>query len=144
MPLKATIEVPDDQTDAENLQVTLRITNPGDAPVMVLNPDMGVPSPDMKWPFSNEVYQTAMLISFGYLTMSVTDKAGTELPQEAIQTWATPVLQPPLELGPGDSCAITIPLGSFYHLESGATYGVALTYGDPSLKVSARSRVTVP
>jgi len=144
MPLTATIEIPADQADAQAFQVILRITNQGDEKVTLLNPDMGVPSPDMNWPFSKEVYQAAMLISFGYLAMSVTDVAGKELPQEPIQTWATPVLQPPCELGPGDSIELTIPLGSFYQLASGTTYLVALTYGDHNLKVSARTSVPVP
>ena len=97
MSLTAAIEVPAGQTDARALQVKLRITNPAGRRIAILNPDMGVPSLAMNWPFSKEVYQTSLLISFGYLSMSVTDEAGKELPQQAIQTWATPVLRPKLD-----------------------------------------------
>ncbi|HYP42299.1 MAG TPA: hypothetical protein VEX13_18240 [Chloroflexia bacterium] len=144
MPLTATIEVPGDQADAKALRVTLRITNQGDVKVSVLNPDMGVPMPNMDWPWSNETYQTSMLISYGFLSISVTDEDGNEVPQDAIQTWATPVLRPRIELAPGDSFEVTIPIGDFYQLESGKAYWVALTYGDKDVKVSARSRVTAP
>lgn len=143
MSLAATIEVPAGQTDAKALRVTLRITNQGEETISVLNPFMGVPAPNMDWPWSDETYQTSMLISYGYLTMSVTDEAGNEVPQDAIQTWATPVLRPKIELGPSDSFEVTIPIGNFYKLESGKAYWVALTYGDKDLKVSARTRVPI-
>ena len=144
MPLTAAIEVSAAQPDARALRVKLRITNPTDRRVAILNPDMGVPSPAMNWPFSNEAYRTALLMSFGYLSMSVTDEAGQELPRQAIMTSATPALRPPLELGPGDSFEVAIPIGNFYQLESKKAYRVALEYGDRNLKVSARTRLTVP
>jgi hypothetical protein len=105
---------------------------------------MGVPGPAMKWPFSREAYQTAMLLSFGYLSISVASNDGKELRQEPIQTWATPVLSPRLDLKPGDSFEVTIPLGTFYRLESGKTYRVAVGYGDQKPKVEAIASVTVP
>jgi len=144
MSLTAAIEVSTDRIDARALGVKLRITNPADRRIAILNPDMGVPSPALNWPYSKEVYQTCLLISFGYLSMSVTEEAGEELPREAIMTSAVPALRPPLELGPGDSFEVAIPLGDFYRLMSGTAYWVALTYGDRSLKVSSRTRVIVP
>ena len=144
MSLTAAIEVSADQTDARALRVKLRITNPADRRIAILNPDMGVPSPAMNWPFSKEVYQTSLLISFGYLSMSVTDEAGKELPRQAILTSATPALRPQLELGPGDSLEVAIPIGNFYQLASERPFLVALEYGDQTLKVTAQTRVTVP
>jgi hypothetical protein len=144
MPLTATIEVPAGQTDAVSFRVTSRITNQTGRRIAILNPDMGIPAPTMNWPWSNETYQTSLLISFGYLSMSVTDETGQELPQQAIQTWATPVLRPKLELVPDDSFELAIPIGNFYHLASGRAYRVVLEYGDQNLKVSARTRLTVP
>ena len=144
MSLTAAIEVSSGQTDARALRVKLRITNPADRRIAILNPDMGVPSHAMNWPYSKEVYQTSLLISFGYLSMSVTDEAGKELPRQAIMTSATPALRPQLELGPGDSFEVAIPIDSFYQLESKRAYRVALEYGNQDLKVSAQTRVTVP
>jgi hypothetical protein len=138
------MEVPAGQTDARALEAKLRIINPTDRRIAILNPDMGVPSPTMNWPYSKDVYQTSLLISFGYLSMSVTDEAGEELQQQAIQTWATPALRPPLDLEPGDSFEVAIPIGNFYQLESGKAYRVALTYGDQDQKISAGTRVIVP
>lgn len=143
-PLTAAIEVPAGQTDTAQFRVTLRITNQSDRTVAVLNPDMGIPAPTMKWPWSNETYQTSMLVSFGYLSMSVTDETGKELPQQATQTWATPVLRPKIALGQGDSFELVIPIGSFYQLASGRTYLVVLEYGDQDLKVLTRTSVTAP
>ncbi|MDQ3930116.1 MAG: hypothetical protein M3328_13335 [Chloroflexota bacterium] len=144
MPLTATIEVPGDQADAKALRVILRVTNQGEDKVAVLNPDMGVPMPNMDWPWSVETYRTSLLLSYGFLSISVTDEAGNEVPQDAIQTWVTPVLQPNIELEQGDSFDVPVPIGDFYHLESGKSYDVDLTYGHRDLKVSARSRLTIP
>jgi hypothetical protein len=144
MPLTAAIEVSIGQLDPRALRIKLRITNPAGGRVAILNPDMGVPSPAMNWPFSQEMYQIFLLLSFGFLSISVTDEAGRELPRRIIPTSATPALRPPLELGPGDSFEIEVPLGSFYQLESGKSYRVSLEYGDKALKVSAQTRVTVP
>jgi len=122
----------------------LRITNQSDERIVVFNPDVGIPAPTMNWPSANDACQTSISISFGYLSISVTDETGQELPQQAIQTWATPVIQPKLELTPGESFEMAIRIDSFYRLESGRAYWVAIEYGDQDLKVSARTRVTVP
>jgi hypothetical protein len=143
MPLTATIEVPP-QIASQPFHVALRIVNPSEPSLAILNPDMGVPSPAMKWPWSNQAYQTSLLISFGYLSVSVVDDTGRELPQETLQTWATPVLRPRIELAAGDSVEVSIPIGDFYQLESGRSYSVSLEYGDRDLKVAARARVQVP
>jgi hypothetical protein len=144
MPLIAAIEVSTAQPDSPALRVKLRITNPAGGRVAIHNPDMGVPSPAMNWPFSREVYQTFLLMSFGYLSILVTDEAGRELPRQTIATSATPALKPRLNLGPGDSFEVPIPLDSFYQLQSRTAYRVAIQYGDQDLKVSAETRVTVP
>lgn len=144
MTLTTLIEVPREQTDAAELQVTLRITNRAAHSIALLNPDMGNPTPKMDWSWSNEAYQTSLLLSFGYLSMSVRDKAGQELPRQDIETWATPALLPEINLASGDSIEIIIPIGTFYPLTSGETYQVRLEYGDKKVKVLAQSCIPVP
>ena len=144
MSLTAGIEVPPHQTAARAFAVTLRITNPTRRPIAILNPDLGVPSAEMRWRRSQDVYRAAMLISFGFLSLSVTGEAGRAVKQQAIPTWATPVLRPPVELGPRQSLAVDIPLGAFFRLRSGKTYRVAITYGDRGRQVSAQGRVSIP
>ena len=144
MPLTTVIEVATGQPDARALRVVLRVTNPAGGTVTILNPDMGIPSAAMHWPFSQAMYQTFLLLSFGFLSMSVTDAAGAQLPRRTIAASATPALRPPLVLGAGDSFDIDIPTGSFYRLTSGNTYQVALEYGDKALRVFARTQMVVP
>jgi hypothetical protein len=142
--LTAGIEAPSDQAGPRAFSVTLRITNPTSRPIAILNPDMGVPSAEMGWTRSQDVYRTAMLISFGFLSLSVTSEAGRALRQEVIPTWATPVLRPPVKLAPGQSLELAIPLGAFFRLQPGKTYQVAVTYGDRSLQVSTQGSVSIP
>ena len=144
MSLTAAIDVPRGQTDARAFTITLRIGNPTDHSITILNPDMGVPSSALQWPYSKEAYQVWLLMSFRYLSISVTDEAGKELPRHELTMSATPALRPPVELKTGESLEITIPLGTFYELEPKNAYRVALEYGDPTLRVSAQSRVVVP
>jgi hypothetical protein len=115
-----------------------------DRPIEILNPDLGVPSPAMNWTFTEDAYRTALLLSFGYLAMSVSDESGHDLPRQPIMTSATPALRPAIKLEPGDSLVVEIPVGSFYRLEPKQTYRVVLEYGDQNLKVLAHGRVTVP
>jgi hypothetical protein len=143
-PLTAIVEVPAGQTNTVEYRLILRVTNQSDSPVSILNPDMGLPAPATKWPWSNETYRTSILMSFGYLSISVTDETSKELPQQVIQTWATPVLRPKIELGRGESFELPVPIGSFYQLESGRTYLVVLEYGDQALKVLTRTSFTAP
>jgi len=144
VPLTGTIDVPTGQDDPKSFRVRLRIANASARQLTVLNPDMGVPAPSMKWPYSQAAYQISMLISFGYLSMSVRSGDGKELPQETIHSWGTPALRQPLQLRPGDSFDLTVPIGAFYHLERGNAFHVVLRYGDQNQKVEAQASVTVP
>jgi hypothetical protein len=143
-PLAAQIEVPAGQTDPAAFRVILRLTNRAEHTIAVLNPDMGKPTPAMRWPWSSESYGVSLLISFHYLSMSVTDEAGQMLPQQAVQSMATPVRLPDLDLAPGVFLELPIPIGDFYELGRGRTYDVMIEYGDWDRKVAARAVMTIP
>jgi hypothetical protein len=135
MPLTAIVEQSATDEDAAEVAVILRMTNVGDSIVEVLNPDMGRPSPQMHWPWSIETYRAAMLVSFGFLAVSVTDESGEPVEREPVPTWATPVLRPPLGLSPGESFDVRIPIGRFFRLAPGGHYRVSVEYGDAARKV---------
>jgi len=138
--LTASIEVPPGQSGPADFQVVLRVANSSTEPATILNPEMGAPQP--QWPYSPEAHQAATLMSFGYLSLSLTDAAGAEVKPEAIQTWATPALRSPVELAPGQTMDLAIPIGTFYALTPG-TYQLAVSYGEAATKVSAEAAVTV-
>jgi hypothetical protein len=142
VPLVAIIEVPVRQTGAA-LAAILRVTNRSDESVTVFNPDLGSPQADANWPYTEEVYRTSLLLSYGYIELSSTDEAGKELPRNAIETWVTPVSRPRLELAPGESFEVPIPVGAFYRLEPGRKYDIAVRYGDGDRKVSAMGTARV-
>lgn len=124
--------------------VTLRIANPTAGPVEILDPDVGRPPPEMGWPWSVAAYRVAVLLSFGYLALAVTDEAGDPVEPEPVQAWATPVLRPPVVLGPGDAVAVPVPLVPFFSLERGRAYRVAVDYGAAPATVHAEGTVTAP
>jgi hypothetical protein len=131
----------DPRTAGEDRVATLRITNTSDAPVELVNPDMGTPSPQMNWPHSLETYRASLLMSYGYLKVAVADESGGEVPREPIETWATPILRAPVALEPGESLEVAIPLGRFFRLEPGGSYTVSAEYGDDALRVTAQGVV---
>lgn len=142
-PLSATVRPSASGPHPDEVTVTLRVTNATDSSVDVLNPDMGRPSSQMDWPWSVEAYRASLLMSFGYLAVSVAGESGEPVEQEPLQTWATPVLRPRIDLAPGESFEVDIPLGRFFRLAPGGRYRVTLEYGDDTVKVSAEGAVDV-
>jgi hypothetical protein len=137
--LSATVEPDTGQPDQP--AVTLRITNESSDPVEILNPDLGKPSPEMNWPHSLEAYRASLLMSYGYLSISVADEAGNEVPKEGLETWATPVLKSPVALSRGESLDVPIPLGRFFALTAGSGYRLSIEYGAHDAKVRAEGRI---
>lgn len=142
--LTATVEPLTGDRQTDELAVDLRIVNVSDSTVEVLNPDVGRPSPQMNWPWSIETYRASLLMSYGYLAVSVSDESGEHVDKEPVETWATPVLRPRLALSPGDSFDVLIPVGRFFPLSPGGKYRVSVQYGDDALKVRAEGIVDVP
>ena len=122
--------------DAE-FTVVLRVTNASGTNVDVLNPDLGRPAPAMNWTESVAAYRTALLISFGYLSVTVTDSLGDPLEPQSLQPWATPVLKAPVTLSPGEHLDVDVPLRPFFPLRADETYTVTVTYGTPPARAVA-------
>jgi hypothetical protein len=140
-PLSARLDVVGGREEPPGLTLLLQVTNRSAAPVSVINPDLGSPPADMSWPASPEIYRASLLLSYGYLAMSVVGDGGRELPLEMIETWVTPIRKPPLELQPGESLGLTVPIGRFFRLESGRAYEVGVQFGEAGRRVEARTRV---
>jgi hypothetical protein len=142
-PLSAHLGVAGGDHEPVDLMLELRVTNRSDVPVAVFNPDLGSPPAGMRWPASPEAYQTSLLLSYGYLELSVVEEGVRELPIDMIETWVTPIRKPPLELQPGEALEFPIPIGRFFRLEAGRAYEVAVRFGETGRKVMARTQVEV-
>ncbi len=142
--LAATVEPTTGDRHVDEPALTLRIVNASDSTVEVLNPDMGRPSPKVNWPWSIELYRASLLMSYGYLTVSVADESGRQVDNEPLETWVTPVLRPRLALSPGESFEVVIPVGRLFRLSAGRNYRVSVEYGDAALKVRAEGTFNVP
>jgi hypothetical protein len=143
-PLAATVEPTTGDRHDDELAMKLRIVNASDSTVEVFNPDMGRPSAKVNWPWSIELYRASLLISYGYLTVSVADESGREVEKEPLETWVTPVLRPRLALSPGESFEVVIPVGRLFRLAPGGKYRVSVEYGDAAVKVRAKGAFNVP
>jgi hypothetical protein len=139
--LTATIEQAADGDQPGEHPMILQIVNTSEETIELLNPDIGRPPPD--WPFSTEAYRASLLMSYGYLTVSVVDEFGDEVEPDRVETWATPILRPRLALLPGDSTSVVIPLGRFFPLSPGHKYRVSAEYGDNTQKVPGGGTIEV-
>src|SRR5262245_20327335 len=103
--------VPDGQATAPDCGIVLRIANTSATTVVLLNPALGKPSPEMEWPWSVETYRAALLLSYGFLELTVAEATspGRQLDRQPLETWATPVLRPPVVLQPGESVDVPVP-----------------------------------
>ena len=90
----------------------------------------------MGWPYSLATYRASLLMSYGFLTVAVADEEGRPVERQPVETWATPVLRPPVSLAPGETLDVPIPLGPFFALPPGGTYRVSVTFGADEQKVS--------
>lgn len=111
--------------------IALRIANHTDQPIEVLNPDLGRPAESADWAYSVQAYRAALMVSFGFLTLSVHDDSGNEIEQEPVTTWSTPLVPPPVSIVPGGSLRVVIPIGPFFMLQPETIYRINLHYGDP-------------
>jgi len=142
--LTATIEPAAAGGPEGELPTVLRIVNSSGEPVELVNPDMGQPSPQMSWPFSIEAYRASLLMSFGYLAVSLTDQWGAQVEPDRVETWATPATRPHVILAPGESIDVVIPLARFFPVSAGSRYRVSVEYGDGAQKVRAEGTIDVP
>ena len=144
IPLVATVEPVPGGERPDEVVVALRAVNVSGSAIEVFNPELGRPAPELNWPWSAETYNASLLMSYGYLTVAVFDESGERVGLEPVETWATPVLDPPLRLAPGDSFSLLIPVGRFFPLSYGQSYRVFVEYGDDALKVRAEGTIDVP
>ncbi len=127
----------------EPIWVTFAVSNDTSAEVAVVNPDVGTPSADNGWPFSDETYQIAVLASFHLIELTLTTTAGTAVPSIMPNPWATPILMPPLKLAPGDSFTLRINLSDCFELRQSGRYRLTVRYGDEAVAAQATLELTV-
>jgi hypothetical protein len=119
------------------------VRNDTSAAVTVPNPYVGRPPAELDWPYSDETYQIALLQSFGLLSLSVIHAEAGALASVGPQTWITPLMPAPLELGPGDSFRLRINLSDFFELNQAGRYRVRVEYGDEHARTKADTELSI-
>ena len=120
---------------AGGARATLRIINDGTAPVLLHN--AGNPQPTEGWSHSREAFRVAVLRSFGILALDVTDANGRSVTPRDARTNANYLAGVPLELEPGETFELPVPLAELFELADGTKYTVAIAYGDAATRISA-------
>jgi hypothetical protein len=142
--LTATIELEDASlSSGRPVRVRFVVANRSASPISVANPDVGKPPGELNWPYAEDTFRTAVLLSFHLLEMSITGPAGESLPQTGPHPWVTPLLLPRLELAPGDSFALGINLTDHFELRRPGSYHLFIRYGDAQASAEAETEIEI-
>jgi len=141
--LQATIAPQGELEIGSPIRIVLVVTNGGDRPVTLPNPDMGTPPDELAWTFGQETYQIATLKWLGLLALAVVDPNGETLDDIGPVPWTSPILRPDLELAPGESMELSMTLTDFVELPAPGLYEVDVGYGPPSGRIWAHTELPV-
>lgn len=120
----------------EPIWLRLTITNVADQAALIINPDVGVPPPDLKWTASNEAYRIAVLMSFGLIQMTLKDADGVLVDSKGLMPWVTPILGT-RALPPHDSVALDFDLNELFGANAPGLYSLRVRYGQEGMYAHA-------
>jgi hypothetical protein len=126
----------------EAIWVRMTITNGSDQEFVIVNPDVGVPPPDLDWRASDQAYQIALLMSFGLLKITLKDTDEELVESKGLMSWVTPILGK-RTLHPHDNLVLDFDLNELFLIDSAGLYSVWLRYGDNEVYAEASMDIEI-
>jgi hypothetical protein len=126
----------------EPIWVGMTITNGSDRELVIVNPDVGVPPPDLNWKASNEAYQIAELMSFGLIQITLKDANGELVESKGLMPWVTPILGK-RALQPYDSLVLDFDMNELFPIDSAGLYSLKIGYGDDAVYADASADIEI-
>jgi hypothetical protein len=127
---------------SEPLWVRMILANDSDQPVSIVNPDVGVPPPNLKWTASKEAYRIGVLTSFGFIQITLQDAAGARVESNNLMPWVTPLMGKRV-LRRHESVEFDFDLNELYRLTSAGRYHLHVRYGEPGASADAALNIDV-
>lgn len=118
------------------LRMRIRLTNDGAHPARIVSPDFGEPPPELDWTGSGETYRLALLISLGWIRLSMRDSEGVDVVHKQPMPWVDPLVGS-RTLAPGEAIALEFDLDAFFTITHPGRYVVAVDYMDETTLVQA-------
>lgn len=146
--LLAKLELETEPTLGNPIWIRLTITNVSDREIVLPDPEVGIPSPDLNWKNSNEAYQVCLLMSFGLIQITLKHGNGDAIESKGLMPWVTPILSK-RKLQPHDTLVLNFDISELFSIETVGVYRLHVRYGEEaayaeaSLEIEIRPRVTV-
>jgi hypothetical protein len=126
----------------EPIWVSMTITNGSDQELVIVNPEVGVPPPDLNWRASNEAYQIGVLMSFGLIQITLKDANGVLVESKGLMPWVTPIFGK-RALQPHDSLALDFDLNELFSINLAGLYNVQVRYGKDGVYADASTDLEI-
>jgi len=122
--------------------VRMIMVNGFDRDVVIVNPDVGVPPPELDWKASIEAYQISVLMSFGLTRILLKDADGRLVESKGLMPWVTPILGK-RTLQPHDKLVLNFDLNELFVIDLAGLYNVWLRYGDKDVYAEVNMDVEI-
>lgn len=126
----------------EPIWVHMTITNGSNQEVVIVNPEVGLPPPDLDWRASDQAYQIAVLMSFGLIKITLKDTDGQLVESKGLVPWVTPTLGK-RTLRPHDNLAFDFDLNELFSIDLARLYNVQVRYGDDAAYADASTDIEI-
>jgi hypothetical protein len=130
------------QVLGEAIWVHMTITNDSQQEIVIVNPEIGSPSPDLSWKASDSAYQIGALMSFGLIQITLEASDGTLVGSKGLMPWVTPILGK-RTLRPHDRLALAFDLNELFSIDSAGLYKVHVRYGSEGVFADASTNIAI-
>jgi hypothetical protein len=111
------------------IRVELTIANESSEPLTIVDPEVGLPPPDLHWTASDEAYRIGILMSFGLMQITLKDADGKLADSKGLTPWVTPLLGKRV-LETHASLTLEFDLNELFVIDSPGNYLACARYGD--------------
>jgi hypothetical protein len=134
--LAAALELQNEPVPGGPIWVRFTVTNDAGQEIVVTNPDVGLPPPELGWTASGSAYQVGVLASFGLLRITLQGADGREVESKGLMPWVTPLFGK-RALQPGESFTLDFDLDELFSIGAAGPYGLRVQYGDEGVRAEA-------
>lgn len=108
--------------------VRFTIVNNFDHEVIIVNPEVGIPPPELDWRGTEQAYQVAVLMSFGLIRITLKHTDGQLVESKGLVPWVTPT-QGKRPLQPHDNLVMDFELNELFSINLAGPYNLQVRYG---------------
>jgi hypothetical protein len=141
--LAATLELKTERPVlGEPIWVCMTISNGSNQEIVIVNPEVGVPPPDLNWRASDSAYQIGVLMSFGLIRITLKNADGELVESRGLMPWVTPILGK-RALQPHDSLVLDFDLNELFSINLAGLYSIQVWYGDNAVYADASTDIEI-